>query len=40
MGKKEENIYREKMVPEGFKDQLKIEEGEKIISNRWKKLKP
>lgn len=39
MNKKEENIYREKMIPEGFKDHLKIEEGEKIINNRWKKLK-
>ena len=31
MDKKEENIYREKMIPEGFKDHLKVEEGEKIM---------
>lgn len=40
MDQKEENIYREKMTPEGFKDHLKIEKGEKIINNRWKKTKP
>ena len=40
MDEKEENIYREKMIPEGFKDHLKIEKGEKIINNRWKKTKP
>ena len=37
MDKKKENIYREKMIPEGFKDHLKVEEGEKIINNRWGK---
>lgn len=26
------------MTPEGFKDHLKIEKGEKIINNRWKKI--
>ena len=39
MDKKEENIYREKMIPEGFKDHLKVEEGEKIITD-GKKLEP